>query len=155
MSTKRKKPDYVPVRRDVESLASLIQEWEEHRRVRDMGGGNRHMSEAVLERITGKRTEFELFHGMLNAYEEAAEREFQQWRESHSYEPQGEGQEPVRRDVSAEIFKFYELLRVVKASGDKELIKAWLAERSWSEIILIPLLLAQKPSRRIITPGCK
>ena len=153
MSAKRKKQDYVPGRYDVESLAGLIQEWEEHRRVRDMGGGNRRMSEAILEQITGKRIEFELIHGILNAYEEAAEREFQQWRESLSYEPQGEGQEPVRRDLSAEIFKFYELLRAVKASGDKELIKSWMAERSWSEMILIPLLLSQKPSRKIITPG--
>ena len=97
MSAKRKKQDYVPGRYDVESLAGLIQEWEEHRRVRDMGGGNRRMSEAILEQITGKRTEFELIHGILNAYEEAAEREFQQWRESHSYEPRGERQERSHR----------------------------------------------------------
>ena len=95
MSAKRKKQDYVPSRYDVENLAGLIQEWEEHRRVRDMGGGNRRMSEAILKQITGKRTEFELMHGMLNAYEKEAETEFQQWRESLSYEPQGEGPDPV------------------------------------------------------------
>ena len=153
MSAKRKKQDYVPSRYDVENLAGLIQEWEEHRRVRDMGGGNRRMSEAILKQITGKRTEFELMHGMLNAYEKEAETEFQQWRESLSYEPQGEGPDPVWRALFAEIMEFYELLRVVKASGDKELIKSWMAERSWSEMILIPLLLSQKPSRKIITPG--
>lgn len=152
MSSKRKMQDYVAGRYDVETLVILLQEWEEYRRIRDMGGGDRHMSEAILEQITGKKTEFELFHGMLNAYEQEAEKAFQDWRESLSFEPQDEGQEPVRRDLSTEIFKFYELLRVVKASGDKELIKAWMLERSWSEKILIPLLLSQKPSRRVITP---
>ena len=149
---KRKKPEYVPVTLDVESLASMISAWEEHRRVRDMGGGNRKMSEAVLEQITGKWTEFELLHGLINDYERRAEEAFQKWRLSHSFGLRAEDEAaPVRRDLSTEIYEFRELLRAVMASGDKDLIKAWLAERSWSETVLIPLILSQKPTGEIIT----
>ncbi|MES2923890.1 MAG: hypothetical protein V4819_20215 [Verrucomicrobiota bacterium] len=148
---KKKKPEYVPVTYDVAALAKMIQEWEELRRVRDLDGWNRQMSELILKQITGKRTALEALHGMLNAYEEAGEVEFQKWRKSLNFEPPGEDSAPVRRDLSAQIYQFHELLRAVMASGDKELIKAWLAERSWSESILIPLMLSQKPTGEIIT----
>ena len=135
-------------RYDVEGLALMLQDWEEHRRVRDMGGGNRQMSEKILAQITGKWTEFENVHGLLNAYEERAEQTFQEWRKSLSFELM---EQPAPPDRSKEIFALYELLRVVLKCGDKDLQAAWFAERTWAETILIPLMLQQKPNHNITT----
>ena len=109
------------------------------------------MSEFILEQITGKWTAFELIQGMLNEYEKEAETTLQIWRESLEFAVLEEDPASRSRDVSREIFKFHELLRAVMATGDKDLIHAWLAERSWSERILIPLMLSQKPSHAIVT----
>ena len=151
MSAKPKKDSAGPGLYAVEGLTGMIQDWEEQRRVRDMGGGNRQMSEFILEQITGKWTAFELIQGMLNEYEKEAETTLQIWRESLGFSVLEEDPASRSRDVSREIFKFHELLRAVMATGDKDLIHAWLAERSWSERILIPLMLSQKPSHAIVT----
>lgn len=151
MSAKRKKDKMPAIHLDLEGLASILQTWEEHRRVRDMGGGNRRDSETILAQITGKWTDIELIHGMINAYEREAEAAFRDWRKSHSFELQADDSKTSRKDPAEEIYRFHELLRVVVASGDKELIAAWLAERSWAERILASYMFKQKPSREIIT----
>lgn len=146
-----KKPVKLPGADDLEKLAGIIQTWEEHRRVRDIAGGNRQASEAVLEQITGPFTELELIHSLLNAAEMQAADTFTKWRESLNFELREDGS-PKNFPVSTgPIYEFYELLRVVMGSGDKELIAAWLAERSWAERILIPFMLKQKADHSIIT----
>jgi hypothetical protein len=153
MPRKKKNPEPPPAPYTLESVLALIQEWLEIRRIRDFGFGSRHASNAYLYQMPGKHTSFEGATEMLNILEEKAELAFTEWRELlelGSFELDA-GNESKPRDLSGEVLEFYEMLRVVRNSGDKDLIKRWLSERSWSEKLLIPLLLNQKPTGKTIT----
>lgn len=140
------KPSKSPPRAAVfnmEAAAQTLREWEALRTSRDQGAGNLEASEALLSKISGKLTDREAVHGLVNSKEREAAAAVLEWREVLCYEPDTSESKRPRRDPSKELIEFYEQWRAVVAMGDHELTACWIQEQSWAERLVIQHLFSR------------
>jgi hypothetical protein len=129
---------------NLEEAIGLLQRWVKLRKLRDQGGGSMEESESVLSRLSGKFTDIEEIYSLMNAYEREALEAVAIWRDGLSYEPEGEADSGMGIDPSAEMLRCFEEFRAIAATGDRDLLRVWFKEQSWSTRLLIPRLFTQE-----------
>lgn len=136
MSAKRSKST-APRDFSLETAAETLREWEALRTARDSAGGTLETSEALLSQITGKLTDREAIHRLINNMERQAAVDIAEWRQALVYEPAASDAAQPRPHLSEELIRFYELWRAVLATGDRELAACWMQEQSWAARLVI------------------
>ncbi len=109
--------------------------WDKFRSIRD-SYGSREESEAIIDQLTGKLTDFEVITKLLNAKEKQAGQDLEAWRISTCFGSEGETSR-ARRDPSAELIEIHEAYRAVRSTGDPELVRAWLADQPYAVRFLL------------------